>query len=88
MEGVTRNEAALLAIVFTVTTTPAVPAAKLVSTGTWMLVSLQKEGVTLTPPMVTGLKFWLAPNPLPLMVKVPPTGPEAGERPVMDGEIR
>ena len=88
MDGVTRKDAALLAIAFTVTTTLAVPAGKLVSTGTWMDVSLQKEGVTLTPPIVTGLKFWAAPNPLPLMVRVLFTEPEAGERLAMAGETR
>jgi hypothetical protein len=78
IKGVTTKVPVLLATVFTVTETLAIPAGKPPGTGATIAVSLQTEGVTVMPPTVTGLKFWAVPKPLPLIVRALLTGPDAG----------
>jgi hypothetical protein len=79
IDGVTTNERVLLMNPFTVTITLPFPAGKLPLRGTVMAVSLHEEGAKLTPPSVTELEPWVAPKPLPLIVRsVLPTGPLSG----------
>jgi hypothetical protein len=85
IEGVTTKAATLLATALTVTTILAFPAGKLAGTGIAIAVSLHEVGVTLTPPMVTGLKFRTAPKALPVIVMLRPVGPDEGESALIVG---
>jgi hypothetical protein len=59
----------------------------LIGTGIVILVSLHDVGATLMPPIVTGLKFCVTPKALPLIVMLPPVGPEEGVTPLIVGAI-
>ena len=78
------NGTAALGAPLTVTTR--LPEVAPAGTVTVMLVSLQLMAVPAsTPWKLTVLFPWLAPNPLPAMVTVEPTGPAVAERPVTAG---
>src|SRR5579862_2749395 len=53
-------------------------------TGATMLPSLQLVAAAGIPLKLTVLLPWIAPNPFPLTVTAVPTGPAAGENPVME----
>jgi hypothetical protein len=53
MTGITRNDCALLELPLTATVISALPAARLLGTGTTIVVSFQDEGVAKMPPNVT-----------------------------------
>jgi len=74
--GVTAKAIPLLAAPPTVTTT--FPVAAPVGTSAVMFVAPQLIGVANVPLNVTVLVPWRRPNPLPMIVTVEPTGPEAG----------
>src|SRR5258707_3524158 len=84
MAGMIVNGVPMLATPFTVTTTFALPATKL-GTGITMLLLLQEGGATLFPPTLTVLVPWLAPKLPPLMVTAVPAAPVAGDRLLMVG---
>jgi hypothetical protein len=80
--GITRKDAALLAILPDVTITSAKPGKSAPGTGATIFVSDQEAGVVEMPPIVTVLPLADAPNPLPLIVREEPTGltgPTVGE---------
>ena len=81
--SVTVNGHGLLATPPTVTTT--FPVVAPLGTGTVMLVELQLVGVVLVPFNLTVLVPTVAPKLLPVMVRLVPTPPEAGDTPVMTG---
>jgi len=85
MPGVTAKLTPLLANPPTVTTTFPEPSARLLGTGTTMLVSLQLVGVAAVPLNVTVLVPCSAPKVVPVIVTDMPTGPDAGIKLVMPG---
>ncbi|HTR67542.1 MAG TPA: hypothetical protein VMH85_17310 [Terriglobales bacterium] len=74
----------LLATPPTVTTTLPVLAPE--GTGVWMEVALQLVGVAVAPLNFTVLEPLVAPKFAPEIVTTAPTGPEAGDKPLMVGE--
>jgi hypothetical protein len=89
--GITRNDAALLAVPPTVTITSAKPGKRLLGTGATILVSVQEVGTDVTPPMVTVLLPCVVPKPEPLIVTGEPaglTGPTVGEIVEMAGAAK
>jgi hypothetical protein len=89
--GITRKDAALLAVPSEVTMASTKPGRRLAGAGATILVSDHEVGVVLTPPMVTELPVAEAPNPLPLIVKGEPiglTGPTVGERLLICGDAQ
>src|SRR5579872_381150 len=81
--GVTVKFTPLLALPATVTTT--LPVVAPFGTGTVMLRLLQIVGVATTPLNVTVLLPWELPKLPPAMVTDAPTGPEVGDKVLMDG---
>src|SRR5579864_5059387 len=70
----------LLATPLTVTTTPALPAARPLGTAAVMLLALHALTVAATPANVTVLEPWAEPKLLPLMVTAAPMGPNVGDK--------
>lgn len=80
--GITRKDAALLAVPPTVTITSIKPGMSAPGTGTMILESDHEVGVVVKPPMVTMLSLCVVPKPEPLIVTGEPTGltgPTVGE---------
>jgi hypothetical protein len=80
--GITRKDAALLAVPPTVTITSIKPGMSVPGTGTMILESDHEVGVVVKPPMVTMLSLCVVPKPEPLIVTGEPTGltgPTVGE---------
>jgi len=75
----------LLACAATVTTTGSGPAVEGVGEAATIAVSDQLPGVTVVPLKVMVLEPWEAPNVVPFTVIVVPSGPLAGDSPVIFG---
>ena len=82
---VTVNDTPLLATPPTVTTT--LPVVAPLGTGTAIDVALQLVGVALVPLNFTSLVPWVAPKLVPVIVTDVPTGPEVGDRLLIDGAV-
>jgi hypothetical protein len=72
--GITRKDAALLAVPPTVTITSIKPGRSVLGTGATILESDHEVGVVAIPPMVTVLLPCVVPKPEPLIVTDEPTG--------------